>query len=160
MILDELSQIDPREAGDAAYLLANGQGKVRATRTGTARQAAHWRLLFLSAGEESLSTLMLGVGKKANAGQEIRLADFEADAGAGMGAFETLHGHATSGELSVAIKAAAARYYGTVGIAWQGLAGRRIVAGCQSLFQLLAGIVRRRQQPRGTRHAGPGACVF
>lgn len=103
LILDELSQIDPREAGDAAYLLANGQGKVRATRTGTARQAARWRLLFLSAGEESLSTLMLRVGKKANAGQEIRLADIEADAGAGMGAFETIHGHATPAEMALAI---------------------------------------------------------
>ncbi|SPK72657.1 Inner membrane (modular protein) [Cupriavidus taiwanensis] len=123
LILDELAQIDPREAGDAAYLLANGQGKVRATRTGTARQAAHWRLLFLSAGEVSLSTLMSRVGQKTNAGQEIRLADFKADAGAGMGAFETIHGHATSGQLSVAIKAAAARYHGTVGIAWL----RRIV---------------------------------
>ncbi|WP_457589305.1 DUF927 domain-containing protein, partial [Legionella pneumophila] len=27
LILDELSQMDPREAGEAAYLLANGQGK-------------------------------------------------------------------------------------------------------------------------------------
>ena len=53
LILDELSQIDPKEAGEAAYLLANGQGKARASRTGAARQAARWRLLFLSAGEDS-----------------------------------------------------------------------------------------------------------
>jgi uncharacterized protein (DUF927 family)/phage/plasmid primase-like uncharacterized protein len=118
LILDELSQIDPREAGDAAYLLANGQGKARASRTGTARQAARWRLLFLSAGEESLSALMARVGKRANAGQEIRLADIEADAGAGMGAFECLHDHSTPAEMALAIKDAASRYYGAVGIAW------------------------------------------
>lgn len=87
LILDELSQIDPKEAGEAAYLLANGQGKARASRTGTARQSARWRLLFLSAGEESLTALMARVGRKVNAGQEIRLADLDADAGAGMGAF-------------------------------------------------------------------------
>jgi len=36
LILDELSQIDPAQAGEAAYLLANGQGKTRAGRSGAA----------------------------------------------------------------------------------------------------------------------------
>lgn len=51
LIFDELSQIDPREAGEAAYLLANGQGKTRASKTGAAKQSASWSLIFLSAGE-------------------------------------------------------------------------------------------------------------
>ena len=55
LILDELGQVDPRDAGEAAYMLANGRGKARAARDGTARQSATWRLFFLSAGEESLS---------------------------------------------------------------------------------------------------------
>jgi uncharacterized protein (DUF927 family)/phage/plasmid primase-like uncharacterized protein len=118
LILDELSQIDPREAGEAAYLLANGQGKTRASRTGTARQSARWRLLFLSAGEESLSAMMARAGRKPNAGQEIRLADLEADAGAGMGAFEVLHDHPSPAALALAIKDAAMRYYGTAGPEW------------------------------------------
>lgn len=80
LILDELSQMDPKEAGEAAYLLANGQGKTRATRHGTAKQTNRWSLFFLSAGEESLTSLMAKVGQRANAGQEIRLADIEADA--------------------------------------------------------------------------------
>jgi uncharacterized protein (DUF927 family) len=42
LILDELSQMDAREAGEAAYLLANGRGKARASRMGTARQSASW----------------------------------------------------------------------------------------------------------------------
>ncbi|WP_316666548.1 DUF927 domain-containing protein [Ralstonia psammae] len=133
LILDELSQIDPREAGDAAYMLANGQGKARATRSGAARQAARWRLLFLSAGEESLSALMSKAGKRANAGQEIRLADIEADAGACMGAFEQLHGHATPAEMALAIKDAATRYYGAAGIEWL----RRIVADRTNLTDIL-----------------------
>ncbi len=118
LILDELSQLDPKEAGEAAYLLANGQGKVRASRTGSARQSARWRLLFLSAGEESLSALMARVGKKTNVGQEIRLADIEADAGAGMGAFEELHHHPTPAALALALQEAATHYHGAVGIEW------------------------------------------
>lgn len=118
LILDELSQIDPKEAGEAAYLLANGQGKARASRTGAARQSARWRLLFLSAGEESLTALMARAGKKANAGQEIRLADIDADAGAGMGAFEVLHGQPSPAALALAIKDAAIKYHGAVGVAW------------------------------------------
>lgn len=118
LILDELSQIDPKEAGEAAYLLANGQGKARASRTGTARAAARWRLLFLSAGEESLSALMARAGRKANAGQEIRLADIEADAGAGMGVFEVLHEQPSPAALALGVKDAATRYHGAAGLAW------------------------------------------
>ena len=118
LILDELSQIDPKEAGEAAYLLANGQGKARASRTGAARQSARWRLLFLSAGEESLTALMARAGRKANAGQEIRLADIEADAGAGMGAFEVLHDQRSPAALALAVKDAAIRYHGAAGLTW------------------------------------------
>lgn len=118
LILDELSQIDPKEAGEAAYLLANGRGKSRAARNGTARQAASWRLLFLSAGEESLSALMARVGRKTTAGQEIRMAEIDADAGAGMGALEDLHGFESSAALIVALRDAASRYYGAAGVEW------------------------------------------
>ena len=118
LILDELSQIDPKEAGEAAYLLANGQGKARASRTGTARQSARWRLLFLSAGEESLTALMARAGRKANVGQEIRLADIAAVAGAGMGAFEVLHDQASPAALALAVKDAAIKHHGAAGLAW------------------------------------------
>lgn len=138
LILDELSQIDPKEAGEAAYLLANGQGKARAARSGTARQAASWRLLFLSAGEESLSALMARIGRKVNAGQEIRLADIEADAGAGLGAFETLNGCASPAALSLALKDAATRHHGAAGVAWL----RAIVNDRGKLADFITGGVR------------------
>jgi uncharacterized protein (DUF927 family) len=134
LILDELSQIDPKEAGEAAYLLANGQGKARASRTGAARQSARWRLLFLSAGEESLTALMARAGRKANAGQEIRLADIDADAGAGMGAFEVLHEQTSPAALALAVKDAAIRNHGTAGIAWL----RCIVADRATLPDMIA----------------------
>jgi len=134
LILDELSQIDPKEAGESAYLLANGQGKARASRTGPARQSARWRLLFLSAGEESLTALMARAGRKANAGQEVRLADIEADAGAGMGIFETLHDQPSPAALSLAVKDAATRYHGAAGVEWL----RRIVADRPKLADFIA----------------------
>ena len=110
--------MDAREVGEAAYLLANGLGKARASRTGTARQSASWRLLFLSAGEESLSAFMARGKEKPTAGQEIRLAELAADAGAGMGAFEELDGCANGAALATAVKDAASRYHGAVGAEW------------------------------------------
>lgn len=138
LILDELSQMDPKDAGDAAYLLANGQGKTRASRAGMARQPARWRLLFLSAGEESLAAMMGRAGKRSNAGQEVRLADIEADAGAGLGAFETLHGHQTGAALSLALKDGAAQHHGAVGVEWL----RRVVADRVSLAERAGELVR------------------
>ncbi len=47
LILDELSQIDPKEAGEAAYLLANGQWKNRASKLGAIKPSNRWALIFL-----------------------------------------------------------------------------------------------------------------
>ena len=44
LILDELAQVDPRAAGECAYLLANEQGKARATRGGSPRPRQTRRL--------------------------------------------------------------------------------------------------------------------
>lgn len=118
LILDELSQIRPEDAGEAAYMLGNGQGKTRASKTGTARPALQWRLLFLSAGEESLSALMAQGNKRSTAGQEIRLADIPADAGKSMGLFEDLHGYATPNEMAQALKHASNDYHGSAGHTW------------------------------------------
>lgn len=118
LILDEIGQVDPSTAGDAAYLLANGKGKARASRNGQAKAAAQWRVLFLSAGEESLSGIAERAGKKTSAGQEIRLADIEADAGAGMGIFEQLHGFENPSALALAIKERAAKVHGMAGLKW------------------------------------------
>jgi putative DNA primase/helicase len=112
LILDELAQVDPREAGEIAYMLANGQGKQRSARTGGAKARQSWRLLFLSAGEIGLAQHMADGGKRAKAGQEVRLVDLDADAGKGLGLFDTLHGYPDGAALSNAIKAAAARHHG------------------------------------------------
>lgn len=68
LIMDELAQVDPREAGEIAYMLANGQGKQRSARTGSAKPRQSWQLLLLSAGEIGLAQHMADGGKKAEAG--------------------------------------------------------------------------------------------
>lgn len=112
LILDELSQIDPKYAGEVAYMLSNGQGKVRASRNGAARQRLAWRLLFLSSGEVSLASHMLEAGKKVKAGQEVRMIDIPADAGYGLGIFETLHNFSHGAEFSEYLKRASENHYG------------------------------------------------
>ena len=112
LALDELAQLDPKVAGETAYMLANGAGKTRAARTGGARERAFWRLLFLSAGEISLAQHMAEANRTTRAGQEIRLVDIGADAGAGLGAWEVLHDYPGGAELSLALDRATKRYYG------------------------------------------------
>lgn len=133
LILDELHQIDPKEAGEAAYMLSNGMGKARASRTGTARQPQNWRLLFLSSGEQSLSARLASIGKTATTGQEVRLADIPADAGKGMGIVEELHHFGTSGELVACLASAFSEEYGHVGREWLETLARDRVALLGSL---------------------------
>jgi uncharacterized protein (DUF927 family) len=61
---------------------------------------------------------MAQAGKQSTAGQEIRLADIEADAGTAMGIFETLHGLPNAAALALAIKETSAKYHGAVGKEW------------------------------------------
>ena len=117
LILDELSQIDPKAAGRAAYMLANGQGKARAQAAGGNRALATWRLLLLSSGEVSLEQLMAEAGEKIHAGQEIRMPSIPAEVTPGT-TLETLHGFASGHELSGHIQTQAAKHYGHIGRAW------------------------------------------
>ena len=118
LILDELAQVDPKTAGECAYMLANEQSKARATRNGAARPRLSWRLLFLSAGELGLADHMAEGMKRTRAGQEIRMADIPADAGRGLGAFEYLHDQDNGAAFSSHATAQAAAVYGAVGREW------------------------------------------
>jgi putative DNA primase/helicase len=118
LILDELAQIDPKTAGECAYMLANEQGKARATRTGTPRTRQAWRLLFLSAGELGLADHMAEGMKRTRTGQEVRMADIPADAGVGLGAFEELHGYAGGAAFAKHITGEGQAVYGATGRAW------------------------------------------
>lgn len=113
LCLDELAQISAREAGEVAYLLANGSGKSRSARDGAARRAARWRVLFLSSGEIGLADKVMEDGRKrVAAGQHVRIVDIAADAGAGLGLFECLHGFPSADALARHLRSAAGSVYG------------------------------------------------
>lgn len=120
MLLDELKEIRAEDAGATAYMLANGQGKTRAGRSGEARRPVRWRVLFLSAGELGLADKIAedGRGRRAAAGQEVRVVDIPADAGAGLGIFEALQGAPSADAFARALKEATAARHGHAGSAF------------------------------------------
>lgn len=118
LVLDELHQCDPREAGDIVYMLSNGIGKSRARRDGTARRAQSWRLLYLSSGEHGLDERLSEVGGRSTAGQEVRLPSIPADAGAGMGIVENPHECQDSKRFVQALDESCSHAYGEVGREW------------------------------------------
>lgn len=142
LCLDELSQVDPKVAGQVVYMLSNGAGKQRAGRSGEGRPPAQWRLTFLSSGEISLADKVAedNRGRKASAGQEVRVIDIPADAGKGLGVFEDLHQLPSGDAFAVAVQKAAHVYYGTAGRAFLTAVTRDIdeviasVRGCRNEF--------------------------
>lgn len=117
LALDELGEISGREAGQAAYMLANGTGKARANRSGMARPTKRWRVMVLSSGEITLEDKMVEAGGRVAAGQTVRLLDIAAD-GRTYGAFDELHGAQNGAAFSDRLKVATAQNYGTAGPAF------------------------------------------
>ena len=118
LVLDEIGQADAKEAGNIVYMLANQSGKLRMTKNITARPTASWCIMFLSTGEITLAQKMTEAGKRAMTGTENRLVNIRADAGAGLGVFETLHGFDEPALLADHLRHAAATFYGTAGRAF------------------------------------------
>ncbi len=118
LMLDDLGQIEPAEAGQAAYLIANGQARQRMNKDTSARRAATWKTMLLSSGEIDLSRHIESIGKRAKGGQIVRLPSIPADTGSGYYAIEDLHGSINGREFSGRIKGLARQYYGTAGIAF------------------------------------------
>jgi putative DNA primase/helicase len=117
LLLDELAQVDPKTAGECSYLLANETGKGRATRGGQARARLTWRLLFLSAGEIGLAAHMAEGGKRARAGQELRMVDIPAEVAPGT-IFETTHHFEGGAVFALHLAKACEANYGSAGRAF------------------------------------------
>ncbi len=118
LILDDLGQSDAKECGQSAYLIANGQGKVRMQKEGGNRPLSTWKTMILSSGEVDLAQHMAEAGKVAKGGQVIRLPSIPADAGAGMYALEQLHDQLDGRQFSDTMKTATRNYYGAAGEAF------------------------------------------
>lgn len=115
LCLDEIGQGDPEKVGESSYSLANGIKKGRSDSLGYVKPAAKWRLLYLSTGEHSLADQMMLAGKKAHAGQEIRILDIPADTEI-YGAFENLHGHSSGDAFSKTLENLSQKYFGHAAI--------------------------------------------
>lgn len=112
LCLDELGELDGKEAGQMAYMLANGQGKGRSKQDGELRERKAWRLLFLSTGELSLEDHAASAGQRTQAGMEVRTIQIPSDTGH-HGAFEWLHGMEDGRIFADTLKANAKRQHGT-----------------------------------------------
>jgi putative DNA primase/helicase len=113
LCLDELGQVDGKEAGEIAYMLANGSGKNRMKAKGGLRTKYEWNLLFLSTGEISVVDKIAESGKKAHAGMLARMVDIPADSNKGHGLFDILHDFKDGNTLAHHLKNKVANYYGT-----------------------------------------------
>lgn len=115
--LDELREVEGKEAGQIAYMLANGQGKGRARTDGELRARKQWRLLFFSTGELSLAEHAERAGERTFAGMEVRMVQIPSDTGQ-HGAFESLHGHADGKAFADHLCEMVGLYHGTPLRAW------------------------------------------
>jgi putative DNA primase/helicase len=116
LIFDELGVVEARDAAASIYGLANGAGKVRAHRDGSLREPKSWRVLILSTGEIQTETkLAEDRGRKAHAGQLVRLLDIPTDRGKGFGVFDNAGPDGDPGKLANAFKYGAISSYGTAG---------------------------------------------
>jgi len=118
LMLDEIGQCEPKQVGEIAYLLANGQGKTRMDADANAQKHYRWRVLFISTGEERLVRYLERANIIVRGGQEVRLLDIEADAGCGTGIVEDIKGFHTSGEFINGFQRATKSNFGAVGLAF------------------------------------------
>ena len=114
LVLDELGQVESREAGAASYSLSNGTGKARAARDGALREPKSWRVLILSSGELPFEAKVSeDRGRKARAGQLVRILDVASERS--FGVFDHAGDDGDPGKLAKAFKLAAVSAYGTAG---------------------------------------------
>ncbi len=110
--LDEIGQIDARVLGEAVYMLANGQGKGRMSKSIGSRRRLTWSILFLSSGNVTLAQHMGEAGQAVHTALEVRLISITADAGAHMGMFENIHEFPDSKAFAEYMVSSAYTYYG------------------------------------------------
>ncbi len=111
--LDEIGQAEPQTVGASAYMLGNGRGKDRMSKTLSNVKPKTWALLFLSTGEYSMVEYLRQAKIPAKGGMEARMPSIPADAGRGLGVFENLHGYKTSKEFVVALESSIRQQQGT-----------------------------------------------
>lgn len=112
LILDELSQISARDAGNMIYTLGNAKGKARLNSEAEQREIKQWQISILSSGEIGIGDKISENNEKAKAGQLVRFIDIEAEVPNGFGIYNNLHGFNDGAELSNLLKENCRKYHG------------------------------------------------
>lgn len=113
MPLDEIGQgADPVEVWKSAYALFNGTGKLQGAKEGGNRELKRWRTVAISTGEVDMETFVAGAGRKAKAGQLVRLLNIP------MSRAVRFHGYKNGKQHADAIKDAYQNHHGVAGREW------------------------------------------
>lgn len=113
MPLDEIGQgADPVEVWKSAYALFNGTGKLQGAKEGGNRELKRWRTVAISTGEVDMETFVAGAGRKAKAGQLVRLLNIP------MSRAVHFHGYQNGKQHADAIKDAYQNNHGAAGREW------------------------------------------
>ncbi|AKL37683.1 DNA primase [Klebsiella oxytoca] len=113
MPLDEIGQgADPVEVYKSAYALFNGTGKLQGAKEGGNRDLKRWRTVAISTGEMDLETFIASAGRKAKAGQLVRLLNIP------MLRAVRFHEHANGKHHADALKDAYQHHHGVAGREW------------------------------------------
>lgn len=113
LIFDELGQVNDNIMEDMTYMIFNGQGKRRMTKRLVVEAPRRFQVMVISSGELSIANKIRRSGKRVNAGALIRFIDVPADAGKGLGIFDTLNGAESASALSEHLQLMTNKYYGT-----------------------------------------------
>lgn len=112
--LDEIGEAGARALGTTVYTIANGQPKARMSETGGEREQERWSVAVLSTGELALDAYLATAGKKSMDGMHVRLVDLRAD-NRKFGAFDDLHGAASSADFARDLQMACKKDHGHAG---------------------------------------------
>ena len=118
LILDELNQLEPKDAVASLYMLANGKGKTRSRSDSSLRKPFAWTLSLISTGELTFEQHVNSGGGTIRGGIAIRLLDISADAGRKWGIFENFGGFDNPREFSNHLKDAVRKYHGAAFRHW------------------------------------------
>jgi uncharacterized protein (DUF927 family) len=142
LMVDEIGQAEPRHVDGISYMIANGQGKSRGTRDGGARPAAQWRILMASTGEVTLADKLSEGGKKAKAGQLVRIVDVGLP-DEGMGIFEHVpEQFASPAAFANYLQETSKRCYGTACRIWLHEIAEHYDTLAESVRDFIGGFVR------------------
>ena len=119
MMLDEIGEATQKAVCDVAYSVLNGTSKAQGAKDGGNRAMSMWRTLLFSTGEKPIRSYVERGGKyQWQAGQETRLPSIPANAGKGLGVFDTTHNFDTGKAFADHLNQASLEHYGTVGAAF------------------------------------------